>query len=114
MDADPGELSDHALLLRLFASSRRMEMIMSALSDSLDRLASAIRDKIAALEAALAAERAAAQATAEQEAAEDVVQNQELADARAATDAALGEVTQAVTQVDALTQEVSTAPEVSG
>jgi hypothetical protein len=91
VDFDLSELSDRALLIRVLASTTRMEERMSALSDSLDRLSGAVRDKISALEQALADERAAADATAQAEAAEDVQQNQDLADARAATDAALAD-----------------------
>jgi hypothetical protein len=103
------ELSDRALLIRVLVSTIRMEERMSALSDSLDRLSGAVRDKISALEQALADERAAADARAQAEAAEDVQQNQDLADARAATDAALADAQSAVSRIDDLTQEVSGA-----
>jgi ABC-type transporter Mla subunit MlaD len=109
VDFDLSELSDRALLIRVLASTTRMEERMSALSDSLDRLSGAVRDKISALEQALADERAAADATAQAEAAEDVQQNQDLADARAATDAALADAQSAVSRIDDLTQEVSGA-----
>jgi hypothetical protein len=107
MDAAPGELTERALMTRILISTLRMEERMSALSDSLDRLTGAVRDKITALESALADERSAAASTAAAEEAEDVEQNQALADARAATDAAVGELNAAVSQVDSLTQEIS-------
>lgn len=99
-------LTGRDLLERAVVTLNRVEANMAAVDESLARLGAAVagvadrvnelseehRTKVAELETALQAERDAAAATAAAEDAEDVEQNQALADAKAATDAALAEV----------------------
>ena len=87
--------------------------IMSAIEAAVAELTSAIADansrfqNVGSLETALAEERAKYDALVAAEEAEDVQQNQELEDAKAATDAALAEVQGAADSISALTTRVN-------
>ena len=87
--------------------------IMSAIEAAVAELTSAIADansrfqNVGSLETALAEERAKYDALVAAEEAEDTQQNQELEDAKAATDAALAEVQGAADSISALTTRVN-------
>ena len=88
---------------------------MSALSDALAALRTAVEniqavdrpERVAELEAAVAAERARYEALVSSEAAEDVLQDEELAQAKAATDAALAEIKSAANEVGTITAQLA-------
>ncbi len=91
--------------------------LQSAVTDVANRvnaLTGPLQDALAEAQAALQTERDAAAALAQAEDAEDVAQNQELADARAATDAAMANASSAAdeinAQVDALNQVAQQPP----
>jgi hypothetical protein len=91
----------------------QMEMrIMTALEDAVASLQQALSDanqrlSTDALQQALTEERARYDALVASEDAEDVQQNQELADARAATDAALAQVNDATQALQSATDQVN-------
>jgi uncharacterized phage infection (PIP) family protein YhgE len=110
------DLTDRALLKAVLATTLRVESLMTQMNEALGRLSTAVteqrdrmQDQIDPLTGALAAERKQAASTASAEAAEDVAQDQALADARAATDAALADLTDGVNQVNALADQISQA-----
>lgn len=86
---------------------------MSAIENAVAELTSAIENansrfqNVGQLETALAEERAKFDALVSSEEAEDVTQNQELADARAATDSALSEVQGVADTLSGLAQRVN-------
>jgi uncharacterized protein YoxC len=91
------------------------ERIMSALSDAVAQIKSTVAnltvaqspEKVAELEAAVQAERDKFAALVASEEAEDVTQNQELADARAQTDALLSEMNTAATDLQGVSAQLS-------
>jgi hypothetical protein len=100
------------------------ERLMSQLSDAIAQLRTTVENlalaqspqKVADLEAAVAAEREKYDALVTAETAEDVTQNQELADAKAATDALMQEMNSAATDLGGITaqlQAVGTAVDTS-
>lgn len=88
---------------------------MSALSDAIAALRTQVEnlrlasstERVAELEGLLQAEREAAAALAASEEAEDVTQNQELADARAATDALVAEMNSAASDLGTITDQLA-------
>lgn len=111
---DPAQLSDRGLMHATFAAVQRLESQMSQMNEALGRLSTAVteqRDKlqgqIDTLLETLEAERQAATALAEAETAEDVGQEAALADARAATDAAVNELQGGVDAVNQLADRVA-------
>lgn len=92
-----------------------LQVAVQGVADRVGQLVGPLQQQIANLQNALQAERDAAAALAASEDAEDVQQNQALADAQAATDAALAEAQQAAgnisTEVDKLNQVASTPTE---
>lgn len=100
-------LTGRDLLKQILASVNRQETHMSALTDALGRLSTAVNDRISTLQSALDAERAAAAELAASEAAEDVAQGASLDEARAATDAALADLNSAAGEVDAIATSIS-------
>lgn len=90
-----------------------LQVAVQGVADRVGQLIGPLQQQIANLQGALQAERDAAAALAASEDAEDVQQNQALADAQAATDAALSDAQQAAdsigTEVDKLNQ-VASAP----
>lgn len=81
-----------------------LKVAVQGVSDRVNQLVGPLQDQIAELESTLTAEREAAANLAASEDAEDVAQNQALADAQAATDAALAN---AQTSADNIQAEVS-------
>ena len=92
-----------------------LQVAVQGVADRVGQLVGPLQQQIANLQNALQVERDAAAALAASEDAEDVQQNQALADAQAATDAALAEAQQAAgnisTEVDKLNQVASTPTE---
>lgn len=93
-----------------------LQVAVQGVADRVGALVGPLQQQIANLQSTLQAERDAAAALAASEDAEDVQQNQALADAQAATDAALAEAQAAAgnisTEVDKLNQvAVSSNPE---
>lgn len=81
-----------------------LKVAVQGVSDRVNQLVGPLQEQIATLESSLAAEREAAANLAASEDAEDVAQNQALADAQAATDTALAN---AQTSADNIQSEVS-------
>lgn len=92
-----------------------LQAAVSAVAERVGQLLGPLQQQIANLQAALQTERDAAAALAVAEDAEDVQQNQALADAQAATDAALANAQQAAdsieTEVSKLNQVAATPVE---
>ena len=114
LTVDADDVTDRGLLKATLAAVTRLESQMSQMNEAIGRLTTAVteqRDRmqgqIDALTSALEAERTEAQRLAEAEAIEDVGQDQALADARSATDAALAELQGGVEQVNRLADEVT-------
>jgi uncharacterized protein YhaN len=78
-----------------------LQAAVVAVAERVGQLTGPLQQQIANLQTTLQAERDAAAALAASEDAEDVQQNQELADARAATDAALASAQQAADGIEA-------------
>ncbi len=90
-----------------------LQAAVTAVAERVGNLTGPLQEQIANLQATLQAERDAAAALAAAEDAEDVEQNQALADARAATDEALANAQQAAGNIDAEVQklnQVASAP----
>lgn len=89
-----------------------LQVAVQGVADRVGQLVGPLQQQIANLQSALQAERDAATALAASEDAEDVQQNQALADARSATDAALADAQQAAdgigAEVNKLNQVAST------
>jgi hypothetical protein len=92
-----------------------LEDKMSALSDAISELRATVErltlstssERVAELEAALQAERDAAAALAASEAAEDVDQQAQLDEAKAATDALVAEMTSAASDLGTITEQLA-------
>lgn len=106
------------LTLSNIATTDQIEQLednMSALSDAVAALRTAVENlsvaqspqKVADLEAAVQAERDKYAALVASEDAEDVAQNQELADARAATDALIAEMNAAAGDLGGITAQLA-------
>lgn len=78
-----------------------LQAAVVAVAERVGQLTGPLQEQIANLQAILQAEREAAAALAVSEDAEDVQQNQALADAQAATDAALANAQQAANGIEA-------------
>lgn len=78
-----------------------LQVAVQGVADRVGQLVGPLQQQIANLQSALQAERDAATALAASEDAEDVQQNQALADARSATDAALADAQQAADSIGA-------------
>jgi hypothetical protein len=93
--------------------------IMAALEDAVNNLRQAVNDaqsrfSVAGdVQAAVEAERAKYDELVSAEAAEDIQQNQELADARAETDRLLQEINSAADSLNAMTEQVSSLGQVA-
>lgn len=90
-----------------------LQVAVQGVADRVGQLVGPLQQQIANLQSTLQAERDAAAALATAEDAEDVQQNQALADARAATDAALAEAQQAADNIGSEVQklnQVATTP----
>lgn len=90
-----------------------LQAAVTAVAERVGQLTGPLQEEIANLQTTLQAERDAAATLAASEDAEDVQQNQDLTDARAATDAALANAQQAADGISAEVQklnQVASAP----
>lgn len=90
-----------------------LKVAVQGVSDRVNQLVGPLQEQIAELESTLTAEREAAANLAASEDAEDVAQNQALADAQAATDAALANAQTSADNIQAEVAKLNTvaAPE---
>jgi uncharacterized phage infection (PIP) family protein YhgE len=100
------ELTGRDLLKRILVAVNRMEDHMSALSDSLAQLSTAVSEMRGTYESRISD----LQAALDDERAQDVNDSQALADAQARTNEALAEVQAAADQVSQITQQISQVP----